>query len=122
MRYFLTYSIIGFMSFLSQCTSSYDHDFVGQDSVLVRVNNQSGYHIKKIILIHEKGKIQMENIPDEKSTKIIFKSAGENSYKIFAVFDNDSTLTSQEMYTEGGYRILETVYTNQIKSEYQSSY
>lgn len=74
--------------------------------VRVTINNNSGHKIKTLTLEHAKG-----------SVKVIFKNEGENSYRIIAILDNDSILSSIPEYIEAGYFNTETILANKVITE-----
>lgn len=84
--------------------------------VYVTVVNKSEHLIKSILLKHEKGNIEIQKIVKNEKVTLIFKNGGESTYRINATLDNDSTLISNEMYVEGGYRTTETIFNDYIKS------
>ena len=88
--------------------------------VRVTVNNKSGHSIKTLILKHESGNIEMKNLSDKEIVNMIFKNGGENSYRIIATLDNDSTISSKGEYVEAGYRTTEIISTDEIKTDRKS--
>lgn len=91
---------------------------ISPDYVRVTIINSTGQTIKKVILEHENGTCEISKLLDKNETKIIFRNAGEGSYKVTAQLQNDSTLTSKGTYIEGGYRMTETVTAKNIKTTY----
>jgi flagellar hook assembly protein FlgD len=91
---------------------------ISQDYVRVTIINSTGQTIKKVILEHENGTYEISKLLDKNETKVIFRNAGEGSYKVTASFENDSTLKSKEVYIEGGYRMTETITAKDIKTTY----
>lgn len=61
------------------------------------------------MLQHNEGTLEAREVRDHAELRFIFENQGENSYKIWATFDNDSTLTSDGPYFELGYRGVVTV-------------
>jgi flagellar hook assembly protein FlgD len=84
--------------------------------VCVTVENKSGQNIKTLILKHESGSIEMKNLSDKADVNLIFKNVGENSYRIIAKFDNDSTVSSKGNYVEAGYRTTEIIFADCVKA------
>jgi hypothetical protein len=91
---------------------------ISPDYVRVTIINSTGQTIKKVILEHENGTYEISKLLDKNETKVIFRNAGEGSYKVTASFENDSTLKSKEAYIEGGYRMTETITAKDIKTTY----
>ncbi len=85
--------------------------------VRVTVENKSGQNVKTLTLKHENGSIEMKNLPSEENVNLIFKNGGENSYKIFAKFDNDSIISSNGEYVESGYRLTEIIFEDRINTD-----
>jgi flagellar hook assembly protein FlgD len=83
--------------------------------VRVTVNNQSGHVIKLLTLKHQSGSIEMEGLAKQEKVNLIFKNGGENSYRIKAILDDNSTVSSNGEYVEAGYRTVETVFADSIK-------
>ena len=94
-------------------------DYVGHDSVLVRVINKSDFTITSVTLMHDDSSLKSGVIRPGESAKLVFRSGGENVVRLNVALDNGkSFLTSPEMYVEGGYRIFETVYNDSIQAAY----
>lgn len=91
---------------------------ISPDYVRVTIINSTGQTIKKVILEHENGTYEISKLLDKNETKVIFRNAGEGSYKVTASFENDSTLTSKGAYIQGGYRMTETITAKDIKTTY----
>lgn len=91
---------------------------ISPDYVRVTIVNSSGQTIKKVKLEHENGTCEISKLLDKTETKVIFRNAGEGSYKVTASFENDSTLTSKGAYIEGGYRMTETITKTEIETTY----
>lgn len=90
---------------------------IPKDYVRVTVTNKSGHQITTLTLKHSGGSIEMKTLPDNESAYLIFKNGGENSYRIFATFDNDSTVSSKGEYVEAGYRTKEIILADEVKTE-----
>lgn len=91
---------------------------ISPDYVRVTIINESGKTIKKVKLEHENGTYEITKLQDKNETKVIFRNAGEGSYKVTANFENDSTISSKGAYIEGGYRMTETITNTEIKTTY----
>jgi len=85
--------------------------------VRVTVDNKSGQNIKTLTLKHENGSIEMKNLSENENVNLIFKNGGENSYRIFAMLDNDSIVSSRGNYVEAGYRTTEIIFADRVKTE-----
>lgn len=98
-------------------TRNFLSEIIPDGYVRVTVNNKSGHTIKTLTLKHESGSIEMEDLLDTETVNLIFKNSGENSYRIIATLDNDSTIYSTGEYVEAGYRTIETVSADKIRKE-----
>ena len=87
--------------------------------VCVAVRNESGQHIKSVLLKSNSGTIETESLNDGEQVHLTFRNGGEGTYFIISTFDNDSTLSSKEMYVEGGYKTTEIIFSDQIKTEFK---
>ena len=87
--------------------------------VCVTVHNKSGKNIRSLTLKSNSGSIQTNDLRNKEEVNFTFKNGGEGVYSLVSIFDNDSTIKSQKMYIEGGYRTIETVYSNHIESKYK---
>jgi hypothetical protein len=93
------------------------NEFVSNGFARVTLRNESGKNAKKILFQHERGTIEATGLRDKEEIRFIFKNGGENSYKITVTFDDDLTLTSNEVYFERGYRGTETIWDSGIITE-----
>lgn len=93
------------------------NEFITNDFARVTIKNESGKNAKKILLKHERGSIEVMGLSDKEEIRLIFRNGSENSYKIIVTFDNDITLTSDEIYFEYGYRGTETIKNLEIITE-----
>jgi|GEM_PF-1631530 len=84
--------------------------------VRVFVRNLSGQNIKNLTLTHESGRIEIKNFSKSDSAALVFKNHGENSYRIIAILENGSNITSRGNYVEAGYRTIETIYRDSIRT------
>jgi flagellar hook assembly protein FlgD len=107
--------IIGFIA--GYLVKTYVYEPVPKGYVRVRIDNKSGHVVKTLALKHESGSAEVTNLNREETVHIIFKSGGENSYCIIATLDNDSVLSSKGEYVEDGYRRVETIFSNQVKTD-----
>ncbi|MBG8554055.1 hypothetical protein [Hymenobacter guriensis] len=85
--------------------------------VCVIVKNQSKRPIKLLTLKHERGSIEVKGLQQGEQTNVIFKSPGENAYSVIAKFESGSTVASRKEYIEGGYRRVNTIFTDTIRLE-----
>jgi hypothetical protein len=83
--------------------------------VRVTVKNESGRNIKLLTLKHRSGSIEMEGLAKKETVNLIFKNDGENSYRVMAILDDNSRVSSNGEYVEAGYRTVETVFADSIK-------
>ncbi|MES2138565.1 MAG: hypothetical protein V4511_02575 [Bacteroidota bacterium] len=95
-------------------TVFYSYEPISKDFASVVIKNESGQRVKKIFLKHNSGTFEASNLSDHGQVRFIFQNGGENSYNISVTFDNDSTLTSQEVYFEYSYRGTETITKSKI--------
>jgi hypothetical protein len=84
--------------------------------VCVTVRNESGQHIKSVLLKSNAGSIETKSLNNKEEVNLIYKNGGEGTYFIVSTFDNDSTLSSKAMYVEGGYKTTEIIFNDHIKS------
>jgi hypothetical protein len=90
---------------------------VPKEHVKVIIRNHSGKEIKLLRLIHEQGIIKVRNIEVNDSVNIIFRSIGENSYKISINFGTDSVFSSRGNYIESGSFCSGTIFTDTILND-----
>ena len=102
-------------------TANYLLETIPKGYVSVTAINKSGNKIKTLILHHEKGSIEMNDLAEQESVKLIFKNAGENAYYLTGEFENDSTFSSSKEYVEAGYRLTEIILADTVRSD-RSSY
>jgi len=98
-------------------TTNFLSEPIPKGYVRVTAKNKSGHKIKTLTLKQENGSIEMKNLDDKESVNLIFKNCCENSYRIFATLDNDSTLSSRGEYVEAGYRITEIIFADRFATE-----
>jgi putative heme iron utilization protein len=104
--------VIGFLIALGvyySLTLFSSQEWLSNDFARVTFVNESGKTLKKVMLQHERGTLEAREVKDHAELRFIFENQGENSYKIWATFDNDSTLTSDGPYFELGYRGVVTI-------------
>jgi fluoride ion exporter CrcB/FEX len=87
--------------------------------VCVSIRNQSGQNIKSLLLQYNSGSIVTNHLRDKDEVNLTFKNGAEGTYSIVSTFDNETTLTSKEIYVEGGYKTTETIFSDTIKSAYE---
>lgn len=106
--------IIGFFigHFISKLLS---FESIPEGYVRVTVDNKSEHNIKILTLKHDEGSLEMKNLSNNESVNLIFKNGGENSYRISAILDNDSIISSHCEYVEANYRTTETIFADTIK-------
>lgn len=95
-------------------TSFYSYEPISNDFASVIIKNESGQRIKKISLKHNRGTFESTNLNNLEQIRYIFQNGGENVYYISITFENDSTLKSQSVYFEHGYRGIETIKKSKI--------
>lgn len=95
---------------------------VSINDVCVTIINHSGKAIKKIILKHEKGSINIDPIDINSQASVTFRSPGENSYILTAILINGDTLVSNGSYVEGGYKSTETITSESISTRHDDIY
>ena len=89
-----------------------------REQVMVTFKNKSGQEIEQIILVHEGGIAKKNAIgPGDKAT-ILFYSPGENALQTTIEFADGKTLRGRGTYTEGGYCLIQTIYTDSVVTEY----
>ena len=71
---------------------------------VVTIKNESDKSIKRLALTHNSGFIEANSLLPKRETQFIFQNSSENTYKVFAVFENDSVVTTEGRYFEYGYR------------------
>ena len=104
--------VIGFLIALGvyySLTLFSSQEWLSNDFASVTLVNESGKTLKKVVLQHERGTLEAREVKDHAELRFIFENQGENSYKIWATFENDSTLTSDGPYFELGYRGVVTI-------------
>ncbi|MBK9247525.1 MAG: hypothetical protein IPM69_05295 [Ignavibacteria bacterium] len=75
----------------------------------VAIKNESGQHVKKVLLRHNRGSIEATNIRNKDLVLFQFSNTNENSYTLSVTYSNDSILITQPNYFEHGYRGTETI-------------
>ena|SRR5690349_11525907 len=92
-------------------------EIISNNSATITIKNESGQYVKLISLQHQDGTIEARGLRDKEEMRFVFSNQGENTYKVVATFENETTLTSQEVYFEIGYRGTETIKKDQIVTE-----
>ena len=105
------------MTFYFTSTFFCSYEFISKDNASVTIINESGQQIKTVRLKHHLGTLEANNLNDKDQVRFIFTNRGENSYQVIVTFRNDSTMTSQEVYIEYGYRGAETITKTEIKTK-----
>jgi hypothetical protein len=98
-------------------TLFYSNEILSKEFARVTIKNESGKNAKKIVLQHKQGSIVAIGLGDKGEVQFAFKNVGENVYKIIVTFDNDSILTSNEVYFEYGYKGVETIKGSEVITE-----
>ena len=88
---------------------NYTIEMVPHTLARVAIKNESGQHVKKVLLRHNRGSIEASNIGDKDLILFQFSNTTENSYTLSVTYSNDSVLTTQPNYFESGYRGTETI-------------
>ncbi|MFN8359197.1 MAG: hypothetical protein U0264_04720 [Candidatus Kapaibacterium sp.] len=88
---------------------NYTLEMVPHTLARVAIKNESGQHVKKVLLRHNRGSIEASNIGDKDLILFQFSNTTENSYTLSVTYSNDSVLTTQPNYFESGYRGTETI-------------
>ena len=83
----------------------------------ITVKNESGKNVKRATLQHHGGSFEATGLKNHDEVQFVFKNEGENVYTIHVTFEDASTLTSQEMYFEYGYKMTETIKRDTIVSD-----
>ena len=97
-------------------TTNFLAEPIPDDYVRVMVVNKSNHEVKLLTLIHQGGEMKIQKFCKGESEKLLFRNRGEGTYHIIAILDSDTTLTSKELYIEGGYRTTENIYNDHIQS------
>ena len=85
-------------------------EWVTSNYAIVTIQNKSSKNIKRLVLNHNRGLIQADRLPPKNETRFIFENgSSENTYKVLVFFDNDSTISTNEIYFEYGYRATVTI-------------
>ena len=87
----------------------YTLEMVPHTLARVTIKNESGQHVKKVLLRHNRGSIEATNIGNKDLVLFQFSNTTENSYTLSVTYSNDSVLTTQPNYFEHGYRGTETI-------------
>jgi hypothetical protein len=90
---------------------------VPKNHIRITVQNKSGYMIKELKLIHEKGENNIKWIKQDREVTNVIYCGGENSFRIKVIFENDSVLISNEKYIESGYDITQIITNKMITDE-----
>jgi hypothetical protein len=109
--------ILAFVGFFVKNSFS-SRETISKDLARVTVKNESGRTVKRITLQHNNGTLEASPLSSKEEVRFVFNNAGENVYKILATFDDGSTLASQGVYFEYGYRGIETIKTTEIVTEH----
>jgi hypothetical protein len=108
--------VLAFMGFFVKNSFS-SREIISKDLARVTVKNESGKIVKRITLQHNNGTLEASPLSSGEEVRFIFNNGGENVYKILVTFDDGSTLASQGVYFEYGYRGIETIKTTEIVTE-----
>jgi hypothetical protein len=87
----------------------YTLEMVPHSLARVAIKNESGQHVKKVLLRHNRGSIEATNIGNKDLVLFQFSNTTENSYTLSVTYSNDSVLTTHPNYFESGYRGIETI-------------
>ena len=92
--------------------------YLGKKShiVTVQINNISQKNISAARIEHENGTAVISDIKKKKNKKIKFFSKSENSYKLNAIFEDNTSLYSEKRNVKPGSRIVESVTDEEIKA------
>lgn len=96
---------------------SFNVNQIPENHVRITIQNKSDYMIKELQLVHQKGENTSTWIKQDSEITNVFYCGGENALKIKVLFDNDSVLTSKEIYIEPGYDITEIITNKSIVEE-----
>lgn len=90
------------------------NEIISQNFARVTIKNESGRNVKSILLQHQRGEIEANGLNNEGEIRFIFENRGENVYHIIVTLENNTTLTSNEVYFEVGYRGTVTIKETEI--------
>ena len=94
-----------------------------REKVCVTITNTTSHQLETVRL-YTNGIIQVESGPLASGAKtcIAFRSPGENSFNLTAILSDGGTVTSNEEYSEGGYKFIGTVTKDKIEIEHDNTY
>jgi|GEM_PF-3180223 len=115
----LTIGTIGFLVLNKQyALTDYRIPLFSVPNGQVRVDfvNKSDENIKSISLFPYTDKI--ENIKIGERRTATFEHSGEGTYQFIVNFDSGNKIKEGERYIEGGYFVTESIYNNEVKTDY----
>jgi len=94
-----------------------------RENVCITIINATGQPIKTVrLLTHGISKVASGQLATDDKTCLSFNSPGENSFNLTAILNNEDTITSTEVYSEGGYKFIGTITNDTMKIEYNNKY
>jgi hypothetical protein len=90
----------------------------GIHAVVVEVKNASKLTIKKLVLTHEQGSVEICNLSPSQIQTLAFFSGGENTYLLKAYFEDGRVVEGGGGYVEPGYAMRETISKSRIDTSY----
>ena len=81
------------------------------------IKNESGSELTKVVLLHEKGHINIGELGAGQVLKVSVYASGESSAYMQATLPNGASLSSKGSYIEPGYCVVETIGPAVISSE-----
>lgn len=90
----------------------------GVNAVVVEVQNATTKNIEKVVLTHERGRVQICSLGPGQMQTLAFFPGGENAYTLKAYFADGKSVEGLGGYVEPGYAMKETIHEENIKTEY----
>ena len=90
--------------------------------VRIEVVNESPHALTNITIQHEEGMVSIASLPPGSRQLIPVLVHGESSYHIQVTLSNGKVIQGQGGYVEPGYRVRETISSNDIEHENISFY
>ena len=117
-------NLLFFVVFLFTCERS-ECIKIGRKGVSIKVVNESGRRIEKMILIapgHRHHRNINKVVESKDQLCLTYESASESSYQLLFIMENGDTIQTQENYAEGGYSVTETIKKNHVTSSNNNHY
>ena len=88
------------------------------NATVVEVKNVSNLTIKRLVLTHEHGTIEINNLTPKQTQTLAFFPGGEDTYLLKAYFEDGRIIEGGGGYVEPGYAMREMISASKIDTHY----